>query len=118
MSPLEKNVGTGDVGASAVVEQDAQDAPAPVAKPPYSLYLLLCKGNVIYAGITNNVDKRYLAHCSGKGAKFTRSRPPLKLLCQAVVGNRSEAQSAEYAVKQLPRGKKLAFVAGLGQQCI
>lgn len=77
---------------------------------PYSLYLLLCKGNVIYAGITNDFDKRYKAHCLGKGAKFTRSRPPLSLLCRANVGTRSQAQSAEYAVKQLPRAKKVEFV--------
>ena len=84
----------------------------------YSLYLLLCKGNVIYAGITNDVAKRYLTHCSGKGAKFTRARPPLRLLCHAVIGSRSEAQKAEYAVKRLPRSQKVAFVGKLsGQPC-
>ena len=79
-------------------------------KPPYSLYLLLCKGDVIYTGITNDVVRRYQQHCDGVGAKFTRSRPPKQMLCHVVVGSRSDALKLEYAVKQLPRAKKLAFV--------
>lgn len=80
---------------------------------PYSLYLLLCKGNVIYAGITNDMERRYQQHCDGRGAKFTRSRPPVKVLCHAAVGDRSSALKLEYAVKQLPRAKKVSFVNGL-----
>jgi putative endonuclease len=85
----------------------------PTLKPPYSLYLLLCAGNVIYAGITNNLQRRFQQHCDGKGAKFTRSHRPLKILCHSEVGDRSAAQKAEYAVKQLPRARKVAFVEGL-----
>jgi putative endonuclease len=82
-------------------------------KPEYFLYLLLCKGNVIYTGITTDVARRFTEHCAGKGAKFTRSRPPSRLLCQASVGDRSNAQKVEYAVKQLPRARKLAYVQNL-----
>jgi putative endonuclease len=82
-------------------------------KPGYFLYLLLCRGNVIYTGITTDVARRFAEHCAGKGAKFTRSRPPSKLLCQASVGDRSNAQKIEYAVKQLPRARKLAYVQSL-----
>lgn len=82
-------------------------------KPEYFLYLLLCKGNVIYTGITTDVARRFTEHCAGKGAKFTRSRPPSKLLCQAKVGDRSNAQKVEYVVKQLPRARKLAYVQSL-----
>lgn len=81
--------------------------------PTYFLYLLLCKGGVIYAGITTDVERRYKEHCAGKGAKFTRSRPPQRLLCQAAIGDRSSAQKAEYAVKQLPKARKVAFVQGM-----
>lgn len=82
-------------------------------KVPYSLYLLLCSGNVIYAGITNDLSRRYKQHCDGKGARFTRSHRPLKILCHSEVGDRSAAQKAEYAVKQLPRARKVAFVESL-----
>ncbi|WP_425522297.1 GIY-YIG nuclease family protein [Xanthomonas citri] len=40
------------------------------------LYLLECKGGVFYAGITNDIARRYRAHASGNGARFTRARPP------------------------------------------
>lgn len=80
---------------------------------PYSLYLLLCTGDVIYTGISNDVQRRYRQHCQGKGAKFTRSRPPVQLLFQVEVGDRSSALKLEYAVKQLPRSKKLAYAQGL-----
>lgn len=80
------------------------------------MYLLLCKGDVIYTGITNNVARRYAQHCAGKGAKFTRSRPPIELLCHAIVGDRSAALKMEYAVKQLPRDKKIGFVNALSIQ--
>lgn len=76
----------------------------------WSVYLLLCTGNVIYTGITNNVTRRYQQHCDGKGAKFTRSRPPLQLLCHAIVGDKSAALKLEYAIKQLPRSSKVNFV--------
>ncbi|WP_371438303.1 GIY-YIG nuclease family protein [Polaromonas sp.] len=88
------------------------EMPAPA---PYSLYLLLCKGGVIYAGITNDVPRRYQQHCDGKGARFTRSRPPQKLLCHSAVGDRSAALKLEYQVKQLPRAKKVAFVQSLSK---
>lgn len=90
--------------------------PIPASKPPYSLYLLLCKGNVIYTGITNDVARRYQQHCDGRGAKFTRSRPPQKLLCQVEVGDRSSALKLEYAVKQLPRSQKISYVLGWAAQ--
>lgn len=82
-------------------------------KKPYSLYLLLCRGNVIYAGITNDMDRRYEQHLNGKGAKFTKSHPPLKVLAHAVVGDKGDALKLEYAVKQLPRSKKVGFVRNL-----
>lgn len=85
----------------------ASTVPAPAL---WSIYLVLCTGNVIYTGITNNVTRRYQQHCAGNGAKFTRSRPPLQLLCHAVAGDKSTALKLEYAVKQLPRSCKVSFV--------
>lgn len=87
-------------------------APIPPAPALWSIYLVLCTGNVIYTGITNNVTRRYQQHCAGKGAKFTRSRPPLRLLCHAVAGDKSAALKLEYAIKQLPRSSKVSFVQG------
>lgn len=90
---------------------ETPEAPSPSL--PYSLYLLLCKGGVIYAGITNDMERRYRQHCEGRGAKFTRARPPQRVLCQAVIGSKSDALKMEYQVKQLPRSAKVAFVQNL-----
>jgi putative endonuclease len=79
----------------------------------WCLYLLECRGGAMYAGITNRLAARYAAHVAGKGARFTRANPPVRILgAQAFVG-RSEAAKAEWAIKQLPRAKKLAFLAAM-----
>jgi len=46
----------------------------------WQLYLLECKGGSYYAGITNNLEARYKAHVEGKGARYTRANPPLRIL--------------------------------------
>ena len=73
------------------------------------LYLLECKGGSFYAGITNDLEARFRAHLEGKGAKYTRANPPLRILAQKSFSNRSEASVAEAQLKRLPKGKKLAF---------
>lgn len=74
------------------------------------LYLLACRGNRLYAGITNDLPARLRAHQSGKGAKFTRAYPPVGLVACQPHPDRSSASKAEWAVKQLPRSQKIAFV--------
>jgi putative endonuclease len=73
------------------------------------LYLLECKNGAFYAGITNNLEQRYAAHLSGKGARYTRANPPVKILASKLYADRSAASVAEAQLKQLPRHKKLNF---------
>lgn len=73
------------------------------------LYLLECKNGAFYAGITNNLEQRYAAHVSGKGARYTRANPPLKILASKFYADRSAASIAEAQLKRLPRHKKLNF---------
>jgi putative endonuclease len=73
------------------------------------LYLLECKNGAFYAGITNNLEQRYAAHASGKGARYTRANPPVKILASKLYADRSAASVAEAQLKQLPRHKKLNF---------
>lgn len=75
----------------------------------WKLYLLECRDGSLYAGITNNVAARFEAHRQGRGAKYTRSHPPTRIVALKSYPNRSEASKAEYAVKQLPRRRKIAF---------
>lgn len=80
---------------------------------PWFLYLIECADGSLYTGITVDVGARYEAHRSGKGARYTRSHPPLRLLGIAEYPDRSAASKAEYQVKQLTRIEKLHFAASL-----
>lgn len=76
----------------------------------WSVYLLSCSDGTFYCGCTNNIDKRIEAHNSGSGAKYTRSRTPVKLIAYTNFLNRSDALKLEYRVKQLPKDKKADFL--------
>lgn len=73
------------------------------------LYLLECKGGSFYAGITNDLEARFQAHQEGRGAKYTRANPPIKILAKKSFANRSEASIAEAQLKKRPKQQKLAF---------
>ena len=73
------------------------------------LYVLECKGGVLYTGIAKDVDARFAAHVAGKAAAFTRAKPPRRILARAAVATQGEALRAEYAFKQMPRVEKQAW---------
>lgn len=50
-------------------------------------------------------------HNSGKGAKYTRSRLPVRLVYYEVFDTKKEAMKREYAIKQMTRADKLLLVA-------
>ncbi|UKE46872.1 GIY-YIG nuclease family protein [Xanthomonas cerealis] len=79
--------------------------------PPWFLYLLECRNGSYYAGITLDLKARYQAHLRGTGAKYTRANPPLRLLASRAYPDRAAASRAEWALKQLPRARKLAFLS-------
>ena len=81
------------------------------AAPPWYLYLIECRNGSFYAGISNDVERRYAQHLAGRGAKYTRAHPPLRLLGTRAFPDRSSASKAEHAIRQLPRAQKLAFLA-------
>lgn len=70
------------------------------------LYIIRCGHGELYTGITVDVEKRFAAHCSGKGAKYTRGRGPLTLVYKEQCGNHSDALRRELQVKALTRDKK------------
>ena len=48
--------------------------------PCWYVYLLECHDGSVYTGIATDVDRRYAEHAAGKGARYTRAHPPLRLL--------------------------------------
>jgi len=75
----------------------------------WHLYLLECKGGSYYAGITNRLEARFAAHLSGRGAKYTRANPPIRILASKTYPDRSAASIAEAQLKRIPRSEKLGF---------
>ena len=72
------------------------------------LYLLECTDGSIYTGITVDVEARYAAHAAGRGARYTRSHPPARVLASFEYVDRASASKAEYAMKRLTAFEKRA----------
>ena len=80
--------------------------------PRWYVYLLECRDGSIYTGIATDVARRHAQHAAGKGARYTRSHPPLRVLGQFEYPDRATASRAEYAIKQLtPAGKRALCTA-------
>lgn len=73
------------------------------------LYLIECEDGSIYTGVTVDVAARYAAHAAGRGARYTRSRPPRRLLASVEYPDRSAALKAEYEMKRLSAAEKREF---------
>ena len=76
----------------------------------YFVYLLLCGDGSIYTGITLDPEKRFKRHSEGDGAKYTRSRPPVKFLRIESYTTRSEAAKREHQIKGWRREKKVELI--------
>ena len=74
---------------------------------PWYLYVVRCADDTLYAGVTTNLVRRLGEHNKGaRGAKYTRSRRPVKLVYCESFPARSPAQIAESAFKKLTRAEK------------
>jgi len=74
------------------------------------VYILLCSDNSLYTGSTNDLDKRFLAHTSGKGGKYTRSHKVLKIVYREALNTKSEALKREIEIKSWSRTKKISIL--------
>lgn len=74
-------------------------------------YMVECSDGTLYTGYTNDLEKRVQAHNSGKGAKYTRSRLPVRLVYFEEFETKEKAQSREWHIKRLTRAKKLELIA-------
>ncbi len=77
----------------------------------WQVYIVQCADDTLYTGVTNHLDQRLENHNSGKGAKYTRVRLPVKLVYAEVCKNRSAASQREWAIKQFSRLDKLKLIA-------
>ena len=73
-------------------------------------YLLLCADGSLYAGWTNDLQRRLHAHNEGRWAKYTRSRRPVRLVYAEAFETKEEAQKREYQFKKLRRPQRLSLI--------
>jgi len=77
----------------------------------YYIYILKCSDKTLYTGITIDLDRRIAEHNSSKlGAKYTRSRRPVKLMYSKKYSNRSAACREEARIKTLSRNEKIGMI--------
>lgn len=79
------------------------------------VYIAECRDGTWYTGWSTDPERRIAVHNSGKGAKYTRSRLPVKLIYTELAADRIEAMRREYAIKQMSRAEKEKLVAGAGE---
>jgi predicted GIY-YIG superfamily endonuclease len=74
-------------------------------KKDWTVYILRCGDGSLYTGIAENVQARVKQHDKGRGAAYTRTRLPVKLLYQEGLTH-SKALIREAQIKAMPRSKK------------
>lgn len=78
--------------------------------PSWHVYMVRCADDSLYTGCTNDLARRVAAHNAGKGARYTRSRRPVKVVWSVRAKDKSAALSREAKLKQLSRAEKLSLV--------
>ena len=73
------------------------------------VYLLECADGTLYTGITLDPERRVAQHNAGRGARYTRTRLPVRLLGSLSVEGQREALQLEKRIKRCTPRRKRAF---------
>jgi putative endonuclease len=76
----------------------------------YHVYIVCCADGTLYTGWTTGVDARVATHNAGRGAKYTKSRLPVKLVYSEALESKTAAMKREYEIKRFTRAKKLELI--------
>ena len=76
----------------------------------WQVYILRCRDNTLYTGITNNLEKRLQCHNHGTASRYTRSRRPVTLVYREAAADRSQASRREIEIKKLSHRKKITLI--------
>ena len=84
-----------------------------VDEKAWFLYVLRCADDTFYTGTTTDISRRIDEHNTKRcGAKYTKTRRPVKLVFWLDFENRSKAQKAEHKFKKLTRERKEDIING------
>jgi uncharacterized protein (TIGR02453 family) len=76
----------------------------------WHVYLARCRDGTLYTGITTDPDRREAVHNAGRGASYTRSRRPVRLIHLEPAADRGAALRREHAIKRMTRPMKEQLV--------
>lgn len=80
------------------------------------IYMVECSDKTLYTGYTNNLESRIKAHNAGKGAKYTGSRLPVRLVYFETFDNKNDAMKREWYIKhKLKRSDKLDLIKNMSK---
>jgi putative endonuclease len=81
-----------------------------MVRATYTVYIIECVDKTLYTGIARDVEKRFAEHAAGKGARYTRSHPPRRIVYRESCKDRAAASRREYEIKRLSRAEKLTRI--------
>jgi len=83
-----------------------------VSETHWYVYIVHCSDGTLYTGIAKDLKRRMAEHNSEDGgAKYTRSRRPVKLVYSEKTESKSDALRREHQVKRMSRIKKSELIA-------
>ena len=93
-----------------IIRETPEDRKRHEQKEKYYFYVLLCRDGSFYGGFTNDLAHRLKMHNSGKGAKYTKARRPVKMIYHEEFDDKSLALKREYWFKHHTRKWKESFL--------
>jgi putative endonuclease len=73
-------------------------------------YIVECADGTYYTGWAVNPEKRVAVHNQGRGARYTRTRRPVRLVYIEELPDRTSAMKREIAIKKMERERKRKLI--------
>jgi len=77
---------------------------------PYFCYILECADGTYYTGWSADPVRRERQHNAGRGARYTRTHQPVRLVYVEEQPDRVSAMRRERQIKEMTRAKKEALI--------
>lgn len=77
---------------------------------PWFVYLVRAANGALYCGISDDPQRRFAQHQSGKGARFFHASPALALAYVEACAGKGDALRRERAIKRLSKAAKEALI--------
>ena len=76
------------------------------------VYIVRCADRTLYTGYARDPEDRARVHNTGRGARYTCGRRPVRLVYSESFDTIGDALRRERQLKRLPKAAKEALVAG------